>query len=429
MNSLLKTVAICLMSVVSISCSRTPEQEMIHLLRKKYANLYVNKDQKKAVIEELQTFLQENDLSDKNHLKIQEYIHKIGDGHVVLYHNNFLTLNNYESSLVFVPGSPYIKSCERCTPVIPEGKYQILEINDIPLGKYLKVHALSVAASTPPARDFRILRKLSQNNTASEVRLKLQSIDHSTVSTTLSWQKIELGTHQCVSGERIDEKTFKLNIYSLWCDDKANTKETRHQVLERFKQQFDNIAQNINKDDLIILDLRENGGGGDQEVEYVLNSLSDKSLFMYRYQYLATNTSQFNKWLARLSIQPTQIWSKEEFLFSNPIYKTTYQFAENKIITLVSEGCFSSCEGLASSLKFENRSLLLGSTTHGGAGDPIVFPIRNTNFSLNIPTCLAWQKDGSLFEGTGVTPNIKSTQNFLDVSDSILKEGLKKLRE
>lgn len=429
MNCLFKTVAICLISIVSMSCSRTPEREIIHLLNKKYANLYVNEPQKREAIGELKEFLKDNHLSDQNYPKIQKYVYKISDGHVVLYRNNFMTENTYRSGLVFVSGSPYVKSCESCTPSVPEGKYQILEINDIPLEKYLKAHADSVAASTPPARKFRILRKLSESGIVSEMRLKLQSVDKSLVSTTLNWQKVTPGTHQCVSGKRLDEKTFKLNIYSLWCDDKNNLKETRHQVLDRFKQEFDNVAQSINKDDLIILDLRENGGGGDQEVEYVLNSFSDKPLFMYRYQYLAVHTSQFRKWLARLSIQPADIWGVEEFLYSNPQNKTTYQFVDNKMITLVSEGCFSSCEGLASSLKLENRSLLIGSTTHGGAGDPVVFPIKNSNFSLNIPTCLAWQKDGKLFEGTGVEPNIKMTQNFAETSDTVLEEGLKKVRE
>ncbi len=429
MKSLSKTAAICLISFIFISCSRTPEREIIHLLNKKYANLYVNEPQKREAITELKEFLKENHLSDQTYPKIQEYVHKISDGHVVLYRNNFMTLNTYVSGLTFIPGSPYVKSCESCTPAVTEGKYQILEINDIPLEKYLKAHANSVAASTTPARTFRTLRKLSENQTVSEIRLKLQSVDRTIVSTTLNWQQVAPGTHQCVSGERLNENTFKLNIYSLWCDDKTRPKETRNQVLERFKQEFDNVAQSINKDDLIVLDLRENGGGGDQEVEYVLNSFSDKPLFMYRYQYLAVHTSPFRKWLARLSIQPADIWAKEEFLYSNPQNKTAYQFLENKMITLVSEGCFSSCEGLASSLKLENRSLLLGSTTHGGAGDPIVFPIKNSDFSLNLPTCLAWQKDGNLFEGTGVEPNIKTTQKFTDILDSVLEESLKKVRE
>ena len=429
MNCLFKTVAICLISITAISCSRTPEREIIHLLNNKYANLYVNESQKREAINELKEFLKENHLSDQTYPKIQEYVHKISDGHVVLYRNNFMTQNAYVSGLNFIPGSPYVRSCESCTPAVPEGKFKILEINDIPLEKYLKAHASSVAASTPPARAFRVLRKLTENGVASEIRLKLQNVDRSLVSTTLNWQKVEPGTHKCVSGERLDEKTFKLNIHSLWCDDKTNLKETRHQVLMRFKQEFDNVAQSISKDDLIVLDLRENGGGGDQEVEYVLNSFSDKPLFMYRYQYLAAHTSQFKKWLARLSIQPANIWAEEEFLYSNPQNKTTYQFFENKMITLVSEGCFSSCEGLASSLKLENRSLLLGTRTHGGAGDPIVFPIKNSDFSLNLPTCLAWQKDGNLFEGTGVEPNIKTTQNFTNISDSVLEEGLKKIRE
>lgn len=429
MNSLFKTAAICLIFIISASCSRTPEREIIHLLSNKYSNLYVNEPQKREAINNLKEFLKENHLSDQTYPKIQEYVHRIKDGHVVLYRNDFMTKSTYESGLTFIPGSGYVMSCSTCTPAVTEGKYKIIEINDIPIEKYLKAHTDSVAASTPSARQFRILRTLSENHTPQEIRIKIQSVDKSVLTTSLNWQEAKPSTHRCVSGERLDEKTFKLNIYSLWCDDKSNLKETRNEILDRFKREFDNTAQNIRKDDFIILDLRENGGGGDQEVEYVLNSFSDKPLFMYRYKYLAVNTSLFKKWLARFSIHHADVWDKEEFLFTDPENRTTYQFVDNKMITLVSEGCFSSCEGLASSLKLENRSLLIGSTTHGGAGDPVVFPIKNSNFSLNIPTCLTWQKDGKLFEGTGVEPNIKMTQNFAETSDTVLEEGLKKVRE
>lgn len=91
---------------------------------------------------------------------------------------------------------------------------------------------------------------------------------------------------------------------------------------------------------------------------------------------------------------------------------------------ITSAGCFSSCETIASVLKNEKRSKVIGSTTHGGSGDPLFFPIKGTHYSLNLPTCVNWQNPGVYYEGVGVKPDIIMHQNPNIAEDNLLKAAI-----
>ena len=101
-------------------------------------------------------------------------------------------------------------------------------------------------------------------------------------------------------------------------------------------------------------------------------------------------------------------------------------FFKNQVNVLISPGCFSSCEGLAAAFKNQRRAKLFGSQTHGGAGEPRFFPIGNTDYTINLPTCIAWQGNGELFEGVGITPDEKIEDKLELTGDGVLEAALKK---
>lgn len=408
------------------SCAPKPEVQLVNILEEKYANLYVNNEkQKRKVISDLKSFLQNIKLNDENINEVRRRIHQLNDGHVVLYDKRKEKNITYTNGVQFFPGSSFIARCNDCSPVIADGKYEILEVDDLPLRKYLEQKNLDVAASTPWGRHYRVIHLLNLSKDKSVNSLKLKSASGEILLTKLNWQVFKEAPPLCVSGERLKNDIFKINILSLWCDDAtAATPLSREQVYENFKKQFNVIISGINDDDKIIIDIREDGGGGDKEVEYVLNAFNEKSIYMYRYKYLRKTHPGTKKILDKLWPFKTQLWSIDEYDYTNLAHRPAKTFFNNKVAVLISAGCFSSCETIASALKLENRAVVIGSRTHGGSGDPVIFPIKETPYSINLPTCVNWQKNGELYEGIGVLPDQELDQDPSIKSDNVLARAI-----
>ena len=412
------------------SCSsRTPEEWLVKHIEDKYANLYVNNEPaKRAALVELRTYLKDHKLNDENLSAIKKKLHKIGDGHLVMFDDRKDKNIRYLSGIVFIPGSNYVSSCANCTPELPKDTYQILQVNNLVLKYYLESQRNVVAASTEWGREYRIIRLLQENSDQPDTVLKLKNSKGKIVSTKLHWKKLEPLTPDCVHGERVDAKTFRISVMSLWCDDTSKTGQDRNQIYDNFKAQFDEAISEASAKDNIILDLRENGGGGDSEVEYVLNAFFAKSVFMYHYKYLRKTHPGKRKHIEKYWPFKLDLWSQEEFQYTDISRKPKKQFLDNKLIVLMSSGCFSSCETIASTLKLEKRAKIIGSQSHGGSGDPVIFAIKGTPYSLNIPTSVNWQENNEFFEGVGVRPDEGVFQRPNSRSDDVLSKAIDLVR-
>ena len=199
--------------------------------------------------------------------------------------------------------------------------------------------------------------------------------------------------------------------------------------------------------------MRENGGGGELEVAYVLNSFYKKSVFLYHYKYLRKTHPGLSKLKEKIWLFNHSLWAPDESYYTNhaPLSKkifienkvnsllpwapdesynvppSKFTFFNNKIITLISAGCFSACETIASALKLDQRSLLMGSRTHGGSSEPFDYQIKGTPYSLNLPACLTWQKNGKLYEGVGVPPDYELLQDPLIKIDTVLSTAIARI--
>ncbi len=417
-----KIFVFLLILICFTGCSgRSPEELLVKHIEDKYANLYVNNETKKrAALDELKGFLKDHKINDDNIVEIKKRLHKLSDGHVVLFDDRKEKNVRYNSGLVFIPGSNLVKSCESCRPEVKNDTWEITEINNAALSEYLEKDKYLVAASTDWGRQFRIMRLLQENNVKTDTFLKLKSSKGKVVSTHLSWSEVVPTTPDCVRGVRINENTFKVVVSSLWCDDTSKGPQDRLLIYENFRNQFDQALSEATAKDKIVLDLRENGGGGDYEVEYVLNAFFPKSVFMYHYKYLRKTHPGKRKHLEKYWPFKLDVWSKDEFQYTDLGHKPKKQFYENSLVTLISSGCFSSCETIASTLKLEKRSKVYGTKTHGGSGDPVIFPLSGTPFSVNLPTCVTWQENNEYFEGVGVLPDQVVLQSNKSLDDDVL---------
>lgn len=417
---------ICFLFLILSACSsRTNEEQLLHQLEDKYANLYFNDEiHKRKVISDLREYFKTHKLNDDNIKEIHKILNRINDGHVVMFDDRKEKNQRFSSEVKFIIGSDLIESCSDCSPILLKDKYEILEVNNQSFKDFLMQKKYDVAASSDWGRYFRLTRLLLEKSDSEPTTLKLKNISGKIFTTKLNWKPVSEKPLVCVSGERLSPDVFKVHVANLWCDDSRGNGWSREQTYENFKNQFDTVMSNASENDRIIMELRENGGGGDEEVEYVLNAFNEKSVFMYHYKYLRKTHPGKRKWFEKFWPFKLSLWSDDEYQYTNLEHKPKKTFYKNKMVTMTSAGCFSSCETIASVLKNEKRSMVIGSATHGGSGDPVIFPIKGTPYSINIPTCVNWQLPGVPYEGVGVQPNIVIEQNPKIQEDNILKSAI-----
>ena len=411
--------------MMSACSSRSPEEQLLYQLEDSYANLYFNNEvHKRKVINDLREYFKNHKLNDENIVEVRPLLHRLNDGHVVIFDERKEKNKHYESGVKFLIGSNLIESCSDCTPALIKNKYKILEVNDQSFESFLLKKKYDVAASTEWGRHFRLTRLLQENNDYTETTLKVKNISGKIISTKLNWKPSDEKPADCVNSQRLAPDIFKIQVTSLWCDDSLGNGWGRDQIYNNFKNQFDSALSAANENDRIIIDLRENGGGGDQEVEYILNAFNEKSVFMYHYQYMRKSHPGKWKWFEKIGPFKLPLWANDEYQYTNLENRPKKTFYNNKMATITSAGCFSSCETIASVLKNEKRSKVIGSITHGGSGAPVIFPIKGTPYSINIPTCVNWQAPGVPYEGVGVLPDITFEQNPKIIEDNILQAAI-----
>ncbi len=417
----------CFLLILSACTSKTPEDRLLTFIEEKYANLYYNNEpHKRAVVEDLRQYFKTHKLNDETIEEVKTKLNQMNDGHVIIFDERKEKNIVYSSGVKFLIGSDIIESCTDCKPPLPKNKYQVLEVNNVPYADFYNQSQFQVSASSDWGRHYRVSRLLSQKTNNAETILKLQDLSGRMMTTTLAWKSVDQKNFPCVTGERITPDVFKVHVANLWCDDTNGTDWNRQQIVDNFRRQFDTVMNGANEKDKIILELRENGGGGDEEVEYVINAFIEKPVLLYHFKYLSRTHPGKMKWITEyLPFIKLPLWASDEYDYTRPdVHRPKKTFYANKVATIISSGCFSSCETIASILKNEKRSKLIGSVTHGGSGDPVIFGIKNTPYSINLPTCVNWQVPGMIYEGVGVHPNITAYQNPNTKEDNLLNAAI-----
>jgi hypothetical protein len=371
------------------ACSRTPEAELIHLLKNKYANIEVNEIHKREVITRLEKLFRKNSLNKKTESDVVNLLNEIGDGHIKLEHYSW-PLITYESGLVLDMATEEVLECLTCKPILKSGRYTISAIDGLTREDWFKSQSLKVAASSAHGRRYRLLNSLRESSQPFSKSVKINGRDYE-----LTWV-IKDRFPACVSGERVNSSLYKITVRNFWCTEGKNL--SRKEMVKNFKLKWDNAIAEVTVNDHIELDLRENSGGGDEEVMHVLQTFFSRPVEVFHYQYLAQ--SQPGIWKKLYQTFPLKRWDsvKVDFL-TKPLEA---KILDNKLQVLVGAGCFSSCEIVAGVLKHEKRAILIGSKTHGGVGEPRSYPLGE-GYSLMIPICRLWQKNGELYEGVGVS--------------------------
>jgi hypothetical protein len=136
--------------------------------------------------------------------------------------------------------------------------------------------------------------------------------------------------------------------------------------------------------DAIIIDLRQNGGGSPEMVQYLCSYFFDKKIHLNSlYNRVADNTREF--------------WT---------IDVKGKKMPDIPLFILTSKRTFSAAEEFSYNMQTQKRAVLVGETTGGGANPGGVFKI-NDQLSIFIPTGRAINPvTKTNWEGVGVKPDV-----------------------
>ncbi len=160
--------------------------------------------------------------------------------------------------------------------------------------------------------------------------------------------------------------------------------------------------------DAIIIDLRKNGGGNPQMVQYLCSYFFDKKVHFNSLYFRPANTTR-------------EFWTVDVNGTKMP---------DVPLFVLTSAYTFSGAEEFSYNMQTQKRATLVGETTGGGANPGGIFVI-NDKLAAFIPTGKAINPiTKTNWEGVGVVPEIKTTaDNALEKAVELAKESGEKYRK
>jgi hypothetical protein len=158
--------------------------------------------------------------------------------------------------------------------------------------------------------------------------------------------------------------------------------------------------------EILIIDLRQNGGGQPEMVAFVSS-------------YLFAKRTHLNDIYDRKQNKTTQHWTKADV--------PGKKFPKQPVLVLTSKNTFSGAEEFAYNLKNLKRATIVGETTGGGA-HPTSAVRLDTHFKMGVPFARAINPiTKTNWEGKGVEPDIKvPAADALDTAKKLAAERLAK---
>ncbi len=159
--------------------------------------------------------------------------------------------------------------------------------------------------------------------------------------------------------------------------------------------------------DAIIFDLRENGGGSPSMIQLISSYLFEEPVHLNSFYVRETDSVQ-------------QFWTQS--FVSGP------RMSDADVYVLTSDYTFSGAEEFSFNIQNQERGMIVGEITGGGAHPTTRRVFANLNARLSLPFGKAINPiSGTNWEGTGVKPDIEAPQE--QAFDIAYMEALKKIKE
>jgi len=167
-------------------------------------------------------------------------------------------------------------------------------------------------------------------------------------------------------------------------------------------EQIEQILQDFVEKDGIIIDVRSNGGGTTTNSRAIASRFADKRRLYVKVKYRdGPGHGDFTRWYER-HIEP-----EGPVQFSKPV------------VVLTNRRTYSSAEDFVLAMRLFPNVTILGDTTGGGSGNPILRELPN-GWTFRLSSWVAADPDGNSFEGVGLVPDVlvsnteEDDEKFLD---------------
>jgi C-terminal processing protease CtpA/Prc len=178
----------------------------------------------------------------------------------------------------------------------------------------------------------------------------------------------------------------------------------------------------------LIIDLRDNGGGGLEAAFELAKYITEKEIVV---GYFVTNKLQYSGFQLELfqNLPVIKMQSTKEFVSSLKKGKgSKLVFKKNNnpvflgnLYILTNSNTASTCEPIVYQLKETKRATVIGENTMGAMLSAAYFNIYD-KYNLYLPIADFYTYDGNRLEGVGVAPNIETkSENALDKALEIIK--------
>ncbi|WP_109300868.1 S41 family peptidase [Aquimarina sp. AU474] len=167
------------------------------------------------------------------------------------------------------------------------------------------------------------------------------------------------------------------------------------------RAKIDLVMKEMGVADAIIIDMRRNGGGSPDTVNYLSSYFFDEKLLL-------------NTIYARVHDHTEEMWVADVNGNKRP---------EVPVYILTSEKTFSGAEDFSYTMQSRERAIIIGEVTGGGAHPTRYHQIENSDFGISIPFARTVNTiTKTNWEGTGVQPDIKMSADLaLDKAKELSK--------
>lgn len=174
------------------------------------------------------------------------------------------------------------------------------------------------------------------------------------------------------------------------------------------KEVIDSYMYLLETADAIVIDLRKNGGGSPQTVQYLCSFFFDEHVHL-------------NSLYFRITDETTEYWTLDEV--------GGEKLPEVPLFIITSSYTFSGAEEFSYNMKTQKRGVLVGEVTGGGANPGGGFPV-NPDLIIFVPSGTAINPiTKTNWEGVGVIPDIETTpEEAYDKAIELANEAAEKFR-
>ncbi len=176
---------------------------------------------------------------------------------------------------------------------------------------------------------------------------------------------------------------------------------------------IDEILELLWDTDGIIIDVRSNGGGNSNNADIIVSRFNDEPRFSFRARRrLPDSRTSFSDWSEKI----TDVYEGDRYL--------------KPVTVLSNRRSFSSTEWFISGMSTIPHATIIGDTTGGGSGNPIVSSLPN-GWGMRVSNTQKELPEGRDYQYTGIYPDIAvwiSSADSANGIDTILERAIQELK-